>query len=45
MGSMGPKVLAGIRFVKSGGKRSIITWLSKALDGLLGKTGTIIIPD
>lgn len=44
MGSMGPKVLAGIRFVKSGGKKAVITWLNKALDGLQGKTGTIILP-
>ena len=42
---MGPKILAAIRFVKSGGKKSIITWLSKAIDGLNEKTGTIIVPN
>jgi len=34
MGSMGPKVLAAVRFVKSGGKKAIITSLNKALEGL-----------
>jgi carbamate kinase len=43
-GSMGPKVLACIRFVKAGGKRSIITSLDKAVEGLEGLTGTIIVP-
>jgi len=43
-GSMGPKVLACIRFVKAGGKRSIVTSLNKAVEGLEGKTGTIIVP-
>lgn len=41
-GSMGPKVLAAMRFVKAGGEKSIITSLSKAVDALDGKTGTII---
>lgn len=45
MGSMGPKVLAGIRFVKAGGKKAVITSLFKAIDALAGKTGTIILPD
>lgn len=39
-GSMGPKVEACIRFLKSGGKRAIITSLDKAVDALLGKAGT-----
>jgi carbamate kinase len=43
-GSMGPKVLAGIRFIRWGGKRSIITSLDKGYDALLGKAGTHIIP-
>jgi len=41
-GSMGPKVEACIRFVKSGGERAIITSLDKAIDSLNGKTGTQI---
>ncbi len=44
-GSMGPKVLACIRFVKAGGEKSIITSLEKATAALEGKTGTIIVPD
>ena len=43
-GSMGPKVQACMRFVKAGGKRAFITSLDKAVDGLDGKTGTIINP-
>lgn len=43
-GSMGPKVEAAIRFVKSGGKRAIITSLEMAIKGLEGKTGTSIVP-
>lgn len=41
-GSMGPKVEASIRFIKSGGKRAIITSMEKAVDALEGKTGTEI---
>lgn len=41
-GSMGPKVQATMKFVEKGGARSIITSLSKALDAIEGKTGTII---
>lgn len=42
-GSMKPKVEAAISFVKSGeGKEALITSLEKALDGLSGKTGTLI---
>ncbi len=45
-GSMGPKVLACIRFIKWGGegKRAIITALDKAVDALEGRTGTHIVP-
>jgi len=43
-GSMGPKVLACIKFLKSGGKKAIITSLEKALESLEGKAGTIILP-
>jgi carbamate kinase len=44
-GSMGPKVEACIRFIKTGGERAIITSLDKAIDALSGKTGTHIIPN
>ena len=44
MGSMGPKVQAGIRFVKWSGKKTIITSLDKAADALEGKSGTHIVP-
>jgi len=43
-GSMGPKVLAVIEFVKKTKKNAIITSLDKAYEGFLNKTGTIIIP-
>ena len=42
-GSMEPKVLAAIRFVRSGGKSAIITSLDKALLALTGKAGTRVI--
>lgn len=42
-GSMLPKVQAALSFVKSGtGRKAMITMLSKARDGLDGKTGTVI---
>jgi carbamate kinase len=44
-GSMGPKVLACIRFVESGGKEAIITSLDKADSALEGGSGTHIIRD
>jgi len=44
-GSMGPKVLACIRFIKHGGKKAAIGHLYRALDTLEEKTGTIIVPD
>jgi carbamate kinase len=42
-GSMGPKMDAAMRFVRWGGKASIITSLDNALDALMGKTGTRIV--
>jgi carbamate kinase len=42
-GSMGPKILAAIRFLESGGERVIITTSEKLKDALDEKTGTIII--
>lgn len=43
-GSMGPKVLAVINFVKTTKRKAIITSLDKALDGFYEKTGTIVVP-
>nr|AMQ24271.1 carbamate kinase [Ergobibamus cyprinoides] len=43
-GSMLPKVLACIRFVKATGNRAIITSLHSAVDALAGTTGTQICP-
>lgn len=43
-GSMGPKVLAAMRFIEDGGKRSIITSLDMAGQALQGLAGTIITP-
>ncbi len=42
-GSMEPKILAALGFIKSGGKTSIISSLDKALPALLGTAGTRII--
>ncbi len=44
-GSMGPKVLACMRFLRSGGKTAVITSLDKALQGLKGEAGTKIYED
>jgi carbamate kinase len=41
-GSMGPKVGACITFMEHGGKKAIITSLSRAADALEGKAGTTI---
>ena len=41
-GSMGPKMIAAIRFIESGGKKAVITSLESALPGAEGKIGTII---
>ncbi len=43
-GSMGPKVLAAIRFIENGGKEAIIAHLHKAYEALKGESGTRIIP-
>ncbi len=42
-GSMEPKMLAAVKFVRSGGKTAIISSLDKALEALAGKTGTRVI--
>ncbi|GBE14639.1 MAG TPA: carbamate kinase [Proteobacteria bacterium] len=44
-GSMGPKILAAIRFLDGGGKRVIIGHLEKAMEALSGETGTHIVCD
>ncbi|WP_374968403.1 carbamate kinase [Terrabacter sp. BE26] len=41
-GSMGPKVEAALRFVRSGGSRSIITALDQLAPAVEGQVGTII---
>ena len=42
-GSMEPKVMAAIKFARRfPGKKAIITSLSKAIDALEGKAGTVI---
>ncbi len=43
-GSMGPKVLAAIRFVEEGGKEAIIAELAQVMQAIEGKAGTHIIP-
>lgn len=45
-GSMGPKVEACLRFVRSGaGRRAIIARLDQALEALAGRAGTCVVPD
>jgi carbamate kinase len=44
-GSMGPKVLAAIRFIENGGKRAVIAERSRVLAALEGKEGTQVYPD
>ena len=41
-GSMGPKVEAAMRFVRSGGSRSIITALDQLAPAIDGQVGTVI---
>jgi carbamate kinase len=44
-GSMGPKVEAACRFVENGGTGAVITDLDHILDGVAGRTGTVVVPD
>ncbi|MFW5795434.1 MAG: carbamate kinase [Bacillota bacterium] len=44
-GSMAPKVESALKFVKEGGKKSVITSLDKAVSAFKGKAGTIITAD
>jgi carbamate kinase len=41
-GSMGPKVGSAVEFVRSGGRRAVITSMEKAVDALAGRGGTTI---
>jgi len=43
-GSMGPKIEAAVRFVRSGGERTIITTPPLAAAALEGRAGTTILP-
>lgn len=44
-GSMAPKIQACIAFIEQGGERAIISSLDKAVDALINKAGTHIIPN
>jgi carbamate kinase len=44
-GSMGPKILAAIRFIKHGGKKAHIGHLRKGYEVIKGKSGTTVLPD
>lgn len=43
-GSMGPKVKAGINFVRATGNTAIISSLNKVDEAIEGKVGTMIVP-
>jgi len=43
-GSMGPKVLAVVRFLEAGGKRAVIAAMRDSAAALAGKAGTTIAP-
>jgi carbamate kinase len=42
LGSMGPKILAAIRFLEAGGKKVIISDVEKGWEAFIEETGTII---
>jgi len=44
-GSMGPKIEAAMKFLRTGGQRVIICALAKLMDSLDGNSGTTIVPD
>ncbi|SHN87006.1 carbamate kinase [Desulfitobacterium chlororespirans] len=44
-GSMGPKIAAALKFIKSSGKEVLITSAEKLDEALKGQRGTYIIPD
>jgi carbamate kinase len=41
-GSMGPKIVACLRFLRSGGEKAIIASTEKAVEALEGRTGTLV---
>ncbi|MGC9071729.1 MAG: carbamate kinase [Acidilobus sp.] len=43
-GSMGPKVLAAIRFVETTGRTAVIGNLDRAPDVIAGRAGTVVVP-
>lgn len=43
-GSMGPKILAAVRFLEAGGEVVSITSFQNAAKGLKGQAGTLIVP-
>jgi carbamate kinase len=43
-GSMGPKVLAAIRFIKNGGKKAMIGHLYNGYEVIKGRSGTTVLP-
>ncbi|MCY0868371.1 MAG: carbamate kinase [Desulfurococcus sp.] len=43
-GSMGPKVLAAVRFIANGGEMAVIAHLNQAYEALRGEAGTRIVP-
>jgi carbamate kinase len=44
-GSMGPKVLAAMRFIKHGGKEAMIGHLQQGYEVIKGLSGTKVVPD
>jgi carbamate kinase len=44
-GSMGPKIVSAINFIRDGGKKVIITSIENAVDAITKGSGTVIIPD
>jgi carbamate kinase len=44
-GSMGPKVEAACRFVRTTGKPAVITDLDSIVDAVEGRGGTVVLPD
>jgi len=44
-GSMGPKILAAIRFIENGGLEAIIAHLNKAREAVEKRSGTRVVPD
>jgi carbamate kinase len=43
-GSMAPKVAAAVQFLRSSGRRAVITSIDKIVNGVQGRSGTQIVP-